>query len=99
MRFSSVLLYGMSSILFLNCAAKKPIPQVTPEQTQNIQQLEEELKNINSELSSEDKVSKILLVAELHHRSGNLQSARNWYAQFALDYPNSTEKNLHSAQV
>lgn len=94
MRFSSVLLYGMGSILFLNCAAKKPIPQVTPEQTQNIQQLEEELKDINSELSSEDKVAKILRVAELHHRSGNLQSARNWYAQFALDYPNSSEKQV-----
>ena len=72
----------------------KALPQVTPEQTQNIQQLEEELKDINSELSSEDKVAKILRVAELHHRSGNLQSARNWYAQFALDYPNSSEKQV-----
>ena len=94
MRFSSVLLYGMGSILFLNCAAKKPIPQVTPEQTQNIQQFEEELKDINSELSSEDKVAKILLVAELHHRSGNLQSARNYGVQFALDYPTSSEKSV-----
>ena len=76
MRFSSILLYGMSSILFLNCAAKKPIPQLTPEQTQNIQQLEEELKDINSELSSEDKVSKILLVAELHHRLAQLTRKR-----------------------
>ena len=56
--------------------------------------MEEELKDINSELSSEDKVAKILRVAELHHRSGNLQSARNWYAQFALDYPNSSEKQV-----
>mgnify|MGYP000633861598 CR=1 FL=1 len=49
----------MSSILFLNCAAKKPLPQVAPDQTQNIQQLEEELKNINSELSSEDNMKRI----------------------------------------
>ena len=63
-------------VFYFWMCCQKPIPQVTPEQTQNIQQLEEELKDINSELSSEDKVAKILRVAELHHRSGNLQSAR-----------------------
>ena len=92
MRLPSMLLYGLSSIFLLHCASKKPIETTSTVQSDSIEELESMLRDINSGLSSTEMAEKILYLAELYHQTGNLPSSRNWYAQFALDYPKATQK-------